>query len=656
MFIIILPCVFVVVFLDLLACQSPPENEIPDWRTALLQTVLFLGAGLALMAEFLSLFNALSLPWLFLSWAVLFIITAWLGWKRGWLTSGWQRLRQNRLTLDRFDRLFLAFIGIILFLLLVIALLSPTNNTDSLQYHMSRVAHWIQNGSLRHYPTGYYPQLTHPFLAELSILNLFLLWGNDQLANLVQWFAMLFTFVGISLLASLLGAGRKGQWAAIAFAASIPMGILQATSTQNDYVAALWLICLGIFVLLAVKRAPSWLEILSMAAALGLGMLTKGTFYPYAVPLGILLFFGWFIRSIRRHPKNTLARAGIILCIVVALNLGYWVRNTMSFGGPLGPKGWVNTMTTESSGITSLVSAASRNFLMNFVTPYDEFNNRMVQGLQKAFQTGDPSLADFYFIWGWNHEDLAGSPLHMLLVLATGLLSLIFWRRFSGTGLLAYLAACLGMYEMLGLLVHPDVYGLRFQLPFFVAWSPIFGAVLARITRGWFVQLAAILLLFAALPWVFFNRSRPLIAMKAEPERLAIPCDWHFGCTMVGSILLEPKTTILFANNMVWREPYTAIAADILSAGCKEVGLRIDSHDSEYLFWKLSKAPQSGIRLENIYPFPELQRYRDPSFKPCAVVCTICGDRQQVHGLDLTADFGEVKLYQGPDYIPEAGP
>jgi 4-amino-4-deoxy-L-arabinose transferase-like glycosyltransferase len=251
---------------------------------------------------------------------------------------------------------------------------------------MSRVAHWIQNGSLRHYPTGYYPQLTHPYWAELSILNLFLLWGSDRLANLVQWFAVLFSFVGISFLVRLLGIGRKGQWAALAFAASIPMGLLQATSTQNDYVAALWLICLGIFVLLAIKHAPRWLEIASLGAALGLGMLTKGTFYPYAIPLGIVLFIGWFIRSLKRNLRCTLAQAVTIMLIAGTLNLGYWVRNTISFGGPLGPADWVNTMTTKSSGTTSLVSAVSRNFLMNFVTPYEGLNDRMLKGYKGPFR------------------------------------------------------------------------------------------------------------------------------------------------------------------------------------------------------------------------------------------------------------------------------
>jgi hypothetical protein len=32
---------------------------------------------------------------------------------------------------------------------------------------------------------------------------------------------------------------------------------------------------------------------------------------------------------------------------------------------------------------------------------------------------------------------------------------------------------------------------------------------------------------------------------------------------MVGNILVEPDTTLLFANSMDLREPYSAIAADI---------------------------------------------------------------------------------------------
>ena len=55
--------------------------------------------------------------------------------------------------------------------LLFLALLYPPNNYDSMTYHMARVAHWIQNQSIGHYPTSLkqFPVGSHPNLTnELS--------------------------------------------------------------------------------------------------------------------------------------------------------------------------------------------------------------------------------------------------------------------------------------------------------------------------------------------------------------------------------------------------------------------------------------------------------------------------------------------------------
>jgi hypothetical protein len=45
-----------------------------------------------------------------------------------------------------------------------------------------------------------------------------------------------------------LGANQTGQLIAAVFVATIPMGILQASSTQNDYVLSFWLICFVYFI------------------------------------------------------------------------------------------------------------------------------------------------------------------------------------------------------------------------------------------------------------------------------------------------------------------------------------------------------------------------------------------------------------------------
>jgi hypothetical protein len=154
-------------------------------------------------------------------------------------------------------------------------------------------------------------------------------------------------------------------------------------------------------------------------------------------------------------------------------------------------------------------------------------------------------------------------------------------------------------------------------------------------------------LLLTTLPYVLFNRTRPLIAMRAVREPYTIPC--YLGCTS-GTILNESPKTVLFANWIQYREPYSAATDLVLASGCRNVGLRIDSHDPEYTFWWLLNALQSGTRIESLDTYPHLQRYVDPTFKPCAIICTICGDKPSLHNLDLVGDFSIVRIYMGENF------
>ena len=125
---------------------------------------------------------------------------------------------------------------------------------------------------------------------------------------------------------------------------------------------------------------------------------------------------------------------------------------------------------------------------------------------------------------------------------------------------------------------------------------------------------------------------------------------------MTESIFREPPVRVLFANWADLQDPYVAAANAIKDTDCRNVGLRLDSHDLEYPWWWLLEAPESGFRLETIYALPWLEKLVDPEFRPCAILCTICGDeRTTLHGLPLVEDFGPVRLYAGPDDGPEEG-
>jgi len=94
--------------------------------------------------------------------------------------------------------------------------------------------HWAQNASVSHYPTANLRQLQFGPAAEYILLHLQVLSDSDRWANLVQWLAMVGSVALASLLARHWGAGRSGEWLAGILVATLPMGILQSSTTQND--------------------------------------------------------------------------------------------------------------------------------------------------------------------------------------------------------------------------------------------------------------------------------------------------------------------------------------------------------------------------------------------------------------------------------------
>ncbi len=646
---IILPLLaFVLVTLDLLGLQDRRGESLAGLRGAFLETTAFLGVYLLLFSEGLSLFKALSQPWAAACWSLLIVAAGWLGWRKGLLAGGWRRLRSKLPHPDWLDWTAGAILSILLILLFLTAVISPSNNDDSLQYHMSRVVHWAEDQSLAHYATAYEPQLFSPIWAETAILNARLLWGDDKLANLIQWACLVGVIVAASATAKLFGAGRKGQWAAAAFSASLPMAILQSTSTQADLATGFWLVCLLYFIVLSVKRDLFPEELLALAICLGLGLLTKGTFYPFAL-LPMLYFL--IVQFIRRKFWTVIARGALIAGIAIALNFGFWTRNVITFGGPLGPPGWISAKTGSSYfSLGALAGSLTRNVVRNLATPGDRLNNRVASWLQSTFKSIDPQMAGFTLTWGWNHEDLAGNPIHVVLIAATLILILVLRRRINLRVIIPYTLVVLGLYVLFSAFVSSGEFDARYQIPFFAAWAPLFGITLEAADKRWLPSAGALGLLVIAFPWALFNRTRPLIAMRPSHDPYTIPC--LAGCT-AGSILNEPSAHVLFAGWLFLEEPYTQATTVLRQSTCRSVGLQLDSHSLEYTFWWLLDAPQSGFRLETIYTYPELERYLDPAFKPCAIICDICRGKKYLHGLSLVSDYtGQVQLYMGPDYSP----
>ena len=630
--------------------QTAGSREAGGWEGTLLLTTAFWGAGLALLSEGLSLFHLLRPTPIFLAWLAVDSVLAVVVLRRHPRTFRGAAAWIRSLSLPVVEVVFLAGIAAVLMVLLVVGWIAPPNNADSLLYHMARVMHWAQNGGLQPYATGLGQQLWNPPWAELAILHLRTLWGNDTPAELVQWFSLIGLLVAVSGIGRLLGLGRSGRLVAVGFAIGLPMVVLQATSTQNDLVTAFWVVTAACLVLFYLKTTPSWVETSGFGAAVGLALLTKGTAYIFVAPL-----VAWYLlASPWRRDRGVVVRHVVIVGLVIlVLNLGYWTRNLAAAGTPLGPSDWVtgNAFGSLKSKIALYPIRIVRGLAQHLATPWPAVNDAIDSGIKSLYALFGVDVNARLVVWAWNHEDRAGHPLHLLLVLAT-LPWLVRQRRWRSAGLGRLGLAALAGLGLLFLLVSPSltVEGIRLQLPFFTLWAPVFAAWIDAVwPRRWMTFLAA-LLLVAGLPWLLFNSSRPVIGLRPDPGPWEWPCTDAFGCTTVGSVFAEPPDDLLFANVPGVRADVPLVSAALRATACTAVGLRLDSHDPEYLLWHFLGAPESGFHLETIYTTPDLAALVNREFRPCAIVCTLCGGRTRLHGLDLHAESGGYKLFVGSGF------
>ena len=201
------------------------------------------GVALSASTELLSLLGWLTFGSLLAGWTMM-LATAGVLLARLGGSCGLRRVDRLPPMPQGLDLVMAGWGAIVVALSGAVALFAVPTTWDSMSYHLARVAHWAQNHTVAFYPTHIVRQLYQPPWAEFAMLHLYILAGSDRLANLVQWVAMAVSLVGVSVIARQLGAGPRGQLLSAFVCATIPMGIMQASTTQNDYVAALWLVCL----------------------------------------------------------------------------------------------------------------------------------------------------------------------------------------------------------------------------------------------------------------------------------------------------------------------------------------------------------------------------------------------------------------------------
>jgi len=596
-----------------------------SWRESILAAAVIWGFLLTIITEALSALGALSYPTVLASWllsgAALAVLYLWFFIDKGLISVSVRSVASAPL-------LFVLPIGFIVSLTGFIAFVAPPNNYDSMTYHLSRVVHWIQNHSVQHYPTSIDRQLFMPPWAEFAITHFYVLSGGDRLSNGVQWFSMLGSLTGVSLIAKQLGGSKESQILAALVAACLPMGILQASSTQTDYVVTLWLVCFAHYVLrlleVSERQLPIWAESSLAGLSLGLALLTKPTAYLFAAP-----FLAWLSLSLaRRWGVRSVKIVLAISVIAVSINLGHYIRNLEVFGSPMSPTSntsrWTNASPDRTFLAPQFISNVIRNTALEMATPF-YYGNRIVEVAVEKSEImlrleGDDR--NFRLSPFQNHEDFAGNPIHLLLIVLCGAALLGAAKRGRASIIQYYVLSLFTGYLVLCFYLQWNVWITRFHLPLFVLWAAaiattLSGTVLAR-ARTYVIVLLVVTSQFA----LFYNETRPLLGAR--------------------SILTVPRLEQYFRNKPDHQAPYTYAAALVQDKGCAEIGLWLEGNTYEYPLWiLLNVVGADSLRVEHVRVSNESARASlhggVNNFVPCALVVVAAEERpSQITEADRT--------------------
>lgn len=606
---LVLPAIPVLTFWLLYkASRSAPGDRV-------VTSVVIWTMILVALIEALSVFHALSQFGLALGWGLaLFGIGIYALARRTRLSpEGWRQLPKP-------SRLYWALLAIVLLPTLAISLLTLPNTWDGLSYHIARVDHWVQNHSVEFYPTFFAKQYV-PLsarqnelapLAEYIILNFRLLSGDYALANLTQWFAMVGSLISIFSIARTLGASERGATLAVVFGATVPMGVLQASSTQNDYCVSFWLLAF-VSQFLRWQQARSTLNLFFASAALGFAVLTKGTALLFAAPFGFWLVAD-FVAEVRVPLQQKAAIAAMCgLCVLVP-NLPHAARNMAAYGSPLGGPTAVlvgNFTVTPSSVAINMI----RDIALNFELPDAAANQTIVNGLAHLLTTfgldlRDPASTLFGMPFELNthilHENGAGNPLHTVILF--GLYVALPWMRFSAGHKDGIYAGCtVTGFLLFAALLRWQPWESRLMLPGFLIAGPLFGVIADRFS--WPAVRIGIpaLLLVGALPFAFLNETKPLIALHG-----ARPPIWQI-----------PRHATMFVNRPALEQQYWAVATYLKQCSCNQVGL--GTAEDGWITPVFSAIAEQGLepfRVEDIQLTTPLEDVSYPlgPFSPSAIL------------------------------------
>lgn len=572
-------------------------SEEIDPRVWLLDSVLWVWVIVALSTEILS-----RLQWLVPSaiqgvWACVAIGCVALGLHQ----NGWYRIRSmvsrsasGLKEVGSFPLIWKAALAVLLTLAFT-GVICPPSNWDSMTYHLPRIFHWLANQSVEFYPTPNVRQNQMPPLGEYGMLHLWSLTGKECVFCLLQFGGLLVSIVAASRISQLCGGTKESQllsgWLMFC---SWPV-LLQSTTPKND-------ILVGMFLLVAVEALLRVLfererrgATVSLALAVALGLLTKGTSYTFMIP--VLIVGGVSLLFQRRLASLALVFMLTGACCV-AINGSFWLRNWRNDGHPLGS---TTDYTNAQFDLSTTFMNAARAFGSCLTTNTAAIDDEIYRVVEKVAR-----VVGFKSHVGTTFQDvpfaLCGrvlnedfAPFHVHIAIAC----------------IAIVSACIGG------LVRPTISRANWIVLAIVAVDGILFFAISR-WQIWITRLLIPLAMLAS-PWIGTAIMEPIRRpfVRARTLELVVAVLFFYCLPAMitnelkrfighpNNVFESPRSQLLFSSNPALREELQSVC-DVLreisqNQGHRvKLGLLVHGDNYEYPFWIDGNAEVSHLANSQI--------------------------------------------------------
>lgn len=503
-------------------------------------------------------------------------------------------IRLPGIRFTRGEKVSYAFVGALAGSTALTGFLVAPNNWDSLTYHLSRAAHWLQNQSVIFFPTPNPRENVMTPLPSLIMAQYMSAPEGFSVAFFGQWLSGVAVLVAVGIATTIITRDRRAVSIAVLVAATVPMLLSQMSTTQSDLLAGLPLAA-GVVALRWLLQGREKSAFLVTAFAFAASLAIKPTAVILLVPIGLVM------AAILMKRRQWLALAALIIMTFVTsviLNAPYLSRIFVGQGEvPSSAAAVLNDR--FGFDVTALNALRSASSLISL--PIAELN-AVIEGFVRGvagFFGWDPDLpeatfnAEFTLPLVWS-EDHAAAPLHVILIVVA-LIALVLSRKrrhYSRSFILAALLVI--QFLLLASAFRWQVWGNRFIFIVLVFASPIVAIVLVRARPAIRIGILGILGL-AGILWVFLQPLRGLAGTEWIPE----PLREGVGLPSYASPLTLSQIQQMFAYNPPSAISYSQAMSYAQSLQPDTIEVDITGDWWEYPIWLLN---EQGANVKITHP------------------------------------------------------